>query len=118
LPQVVACTDNPINPVLTHLPANRTEGDIPHIALATGAVDPLECVLLKMGLDPAEFTTPDQGGRIHVYRSNGAQMSNPTPDGPALWSSLDTLKQYDIVLLPCEGQPFYKPLAATQNLAD
>jgi hypothetical protein len=118
MPEVAPCTDNKVPAGLTHLPANQKAGDIPHIAIATGALDPLECVLVKMGIEQSEFTTPDQGGRIHVYRSNGSILSDPTPPASALWSNLDTLKQYDIVLLPCEGEPLYKPVQATQNVID
>ena len=118
LPSVVACQDNPIPDTLTHLPANHMEGEIPHIAIATGAVDPLECVLLKIGLDPDELTTPDKAGRVHVYESNGSSMTASSPPGSALWSSLATLEQYDMVLLPCEGEPNYKPTASAQNLID
>jgi hypothetical protein len=118
LPTVQACTDNPIPAGLTHLPTNRTEGEIPRIAIATGAVDPLECLLRKIGIDASEFTTPAGGGRIQVYTSNGAAMEDPTPPASDLWSSLYKLKQYDLVLLPCEGKPIAKPATALQNLIE
>ena len=32
------------------MPQNQTQGDIPKIAIATGAVDQVECVLRKVGI--------------------------------------------------------------------
>jgi hypothetical protein len=118
LPTVMPCRDNPIPAGLTHLPRNHLQGEMPRIAIATGAVDPLECLLRKIGIDDSEFTTPTGSGRVHVYTSNGAMMPEPTPPASELWSSAHKLDQYDIVLLPCEGKPIAKPASALQNLID
>ena len=48
----------------------RSPGDIPLTAISTGAVDSLECILLKMGVDESEFAGTGAGGgggRIHLY---------------------------------------------------
>ena len=63
------------------LPRNKSEGDIPQLAIATGSADPFQCLLLKMGLDTQEFSRPDAGGRIHMYvtpqgRSPPLQLSD------------------------------------------
>jgi hypothetical protein len=118
IPHVDACNETRVAPTLTHLPRNQSEGDIPHMAIATGAVDPLECVLRKIGIDDGEFTPPSGSGRIHYYVSNGAQMRTPAPAAGDLWNSVDALKRYDMVLLPCEGAPNYKPNDVVQNLID
>src|SRR5262249_37974307 len=116
LPTGPACTNPPIIDVnLVRLPRNKTEGDIPLMAIATGNADPFECLLRKMGISDSEFTAPGGGGRIHYYVSNGKPMATPTPDAGNLWTDAGTLMNYDVVLLPCEGAP--NPHAAgTQNI--
>ena len=47
----------------------RNAGHLPQIAIATGDADPFECLLLKIGLDPAEVTVPSAAGRIHFFRA-------------------------------------------------
>ena len=45
------------------MPRNsEAKGDIPLTAISTGDVDAIECVLLKMGVDPTEFTIRRRGG--------------------------------------------------------
>src|SRR5262249_59920460 len=97
---------------LTRLPRNQSEGNIPHIAISLGGSDSLECLLRRIGVSDSEFTPPDQGGRVHLYRLgdkaattmqvNGA--SAPVPDSSTLWGNLDALMQYDLMLLSCTGE--------------
>ena len=108
LPAVPACTSTPItNHDTTRLPRNKSEGDIPQMAIATGGADPFECLLLKMGISPSEFTNPDAGGRIHYYVSDspgpGLDKVPPAPPESTLLNDAGTLMNYDVVLLPCEG---------------
>jgi hypothetical protein len=100
VPKVAPCADTPLDPQLTRLPRNKSEGDIPQFAIASSWYDVEECVLRKMGVDDAEFTTPAENGRIHLYRGDGPTLPNTAPETD-LWASLDTLKKYDVVLLPC-----------------
>jgi hypothetical protein len=114
VPQIASCQNTAIPPELTRLPRNRSEGDIPQMAVLTGACDGLACFMRRVGLDASEFTGPDGGGRMHVYRGAG-----PGPDlagggggtagdcsgasGPCpLWSTKAELERYDTVLLGCE----------------
>lgn len=74
------CADNEfaVGNSLFRLPgrhaAAHPEDHLPKIAVATGRIDAMECVLLKMGVDISEFTTRDGDGRIHMYRANGGRM--------------------------------------------
>ena len=80
---VSGCTTNDIGDSYTRLPAHKTDGlagtHLPHIAIATGSADAMECVFYKMGIAQSEFTTRNGDGRIHLYRANGARFpSNAT----------------------------------------
>jgi hypothetical protein len=120
IPAVPSCTNTPItDSELTRLPRNHTEGDIPLTAIATASADPFECLLLKLGIDPAEFTAPSGGGRIHYYTATdapGLDLATPAPHADELYGNLATLANYDVVLLPCEGGPFDKHVVAGQAL--
>jgi hypothetical protein len=123
------CVDNPLTTDQTRLPRNRNEGNIPRIAVETGDVDVLQCVLRKMGIEDAEFTNPNlvnglptSAGRVHFYQAQapksgngqggppnpaagagGAIIDSSTPPGSQLWGSQTTLNAYDVVLFPCQG---------------
>jgi hypothetical protein len=119
IPQISACTSNVVpDQYFLRMPANQIEGDIPRIAVSTGELDPIECLLRKIGIDETEFTDSAHPGRIHIYKENGHDLMYPGLPSSALWSSLDQLKKYDIVLLPCEGEERQKPGIATQNMID
>ena len=112
----------PLTGLVLHMPADHTQGDIPLIAIATGAVDALECVFRNMGIADTEFTddsgTVNPGGRIHFYKgsgSSGAVIGSSTPSqttlmGTATDSSL--LNSYDVVMFPCQGTPSGQTTAA------
>jgi len=126
-----ACIDTPIDAALTRLPRNKTEGDIPKIALSTGGFDSLECLLRKIGISDSEFTNPTGTGRVNLYRGRPlnrypdkgpAQITPATsaytstlnggaafPDSTTLWSSSTSLSAYDLVLLSCEGDQYGDP---------
>ena len=48
-------------------PKTKLEGDIPKLAISTGQVDAMECVLRKMGIADSEFSNPGGGGRVNLY---------------------------------------------------
>jgi hypothetical protein len=119
LSQTKGCTSNKVpGSSLTRLPANRSEGDIPQMALVTGGADNLGCFLTGIGLDPAEYSAPHAGGRLDIYTgqgrggtapglSNGGAAGDCTSDNPnCVWNSKANLEAYDIVLLACEGDTF------------
>ncbi|MGZ5967279.1 MAG: hypothetical protein ACXWP4_06405, partial [Polyangiales bacterium] len=118
------CVDTVVPAAKSRLPRNKSEGDIPKIALTTGAADPLECLLRKIGIDDAEFTNPTGTGRVNLFKGYdpGAAFVPPTnnysaalggasfPNATQLWNTVDPsgstygLRAYDVVMLGCEGQ--------------
>jgi hypothetical protein len=114
------------------LPRNKAEGDIPKIALVTGVADLFECLLRKIGIDDAEFTADGGNGRVHIYQGENLNVevrgagNSPAPTVPgaapatALWSDLDKMKGYDVVINSCEAyaDPAEKPQASLQNFVD
>lgn len=132
IPKVAACVDTPIELDKLRMPRNRTEGDLPRIALTTGGLDVMECWLRKVGIDDSEFTTGSGDGRVHFYVGAGMPTAPATKEfdsahgGAAFtpasnfWSSVDNLKKYDLVVLGCEGQtdPDAKPPAALRAMRD
>lgn len=116
---VTACANTPLTADQTRLPRNRTEGDIPKMALKTGDSDSPECVLRKMGIDDSEFTAPNGGGRIEVYRgilANPPVLNGGSPPASAFLDDLNRMKRYDLVLLPCDGSGFTPTDTTMQNL--
>jgi hypothetical protein len=125
-----ACATTAVPASLTHLPRNQSEGDIPQMAIVTGQCDELACFMSNLGLDPAEFTGPSGGGRLHVYKGAGPgpdlEGGGPGPAGDCsgdacpLWASTSSLSAYDIVLLGCEcgAHDETKPAAAIQGMHD
>jgi hypothetical protein len=105
IPTVSQCVDNPMtDPNQTRLPRNRTEGDIPKIAVSTGQADSMECLLERIGVDEAEYGGGASGaGRIHIFTGNGNSASGSTSSESTLWDSATDLSSYDIVILSCEG---------------
>ena len=124
IPYVDACTEHPLPPADTTLPGDRTQGDLPRIAITTGMADSLECLVRKLGIADTEITTDQHTGHVHLYAGmlgkdrfkvgfpggSGQQFS----DARTLWGNLDKMKQYDIVMFSCEGAPYAetKPQAA------
>jgi hypothetical protein len=125
---VASCQDTALPAASTTLPKNRTEGDIPQIAITTGDADALDCLIRKLGVDDAEITTDGQGGKVHLYNGNGANKfaasfgggSGNFNNATTLWGNLDKMKGYDIVLFSCEGgqNPSTKPQSAMQAVHD
>jgi hypothetical protein len=100
----------------THTDGLGNQADIPLTALSTGDADALECVLLKMGVDQSEFTTPANGGRIQLYLGNGANVTGGAPAEATLTATLAELEKYDQVMLPCWGEPVDKAAGDLANI--
>lgn len=106
------CANTALTATQTRLPRNKTEGDIPKIAIVTGDADPMECVLPKIGIDNSEFTDPAGTGRINFYQAStngaGSVLSNATPKDTTLFADLNQMKKYDLIILDCEGGAYNK----------
>jgi hypothetical protein len=106
IPNVTKCIDNPQPDKSLRLPKNgTTDGNLPDIAISTGKSDSLECLLLRIGVDPAEWIGgAGAGGHVHIFFGNGANTANPGPPSyQALWDKDADLLQNDVTLLSCEG---------------
>ena len=118
VPGTAACTDTAFS---ARMPKNQSEGDIPKIAIATGSVDQVECVLRKVGIDDSEFTNPSSSGRINLYsadggpNSPGARIDASTPPEAVLMNNLANLNQYDVLMLPCESAPYTRSSTQLSN---
>ena len=131
IPNVTACVDNPINDktqtrLATKPQETSPDDDIPFIALTTGGADALECLPLKIGIDPGQFTNTAGGGRVNIYNGNGgAQLTSTTTSATNFWANngatgTNPLSAYDMVMLGCEGGTFpnEKPSGALQAMQD
>jgi hypothetical protein len=123
VPSTAACANTAFS---TKMPSTQAEGDIPKIAIVTGAADQVECVLRKVGVADSEFLPPS--GRITLYQGNGgpgvqntAPNSTPTETDLMGAGNAATLNQYDVLMLPCQGGAYSKSNAAgdeLENFAD
>lgn len=112
-----ACATTSVNPQQTRLPRTSDDGlaaHIPKIAISTGAIDAMECVFYKMGLDAGEFVNGAAGngsGRVHMYQggssgTRGGRLNGDTPRDSTLHSDKQRLFSYDMVVFDCEGMGY------------
>ncbi len=124
IPSVACCATTGLTAAQTHLPRNRIgetgdlRSDIPLMAVSTGDVDTLHCVLRKAGIADSEFTNPTGAGRVQLFQDNGAVISASTPAAATLVSSAPTLDRYDLVLFECVGEQVMHSAADQQRVID
>jgi hypothetical protein len=115
LSNVTKCVDNPQPDKTLRMPKNAImgDGDLPDIAISTGASDSLECLLLRIGVDADEWVGGTSGqGHIHIFHGTGATTAPAAPESyQALWDSTADLLKNDLTLLSCES-------AETANVTD
>lgn len=108
LSQTTDCANTVVPPSMSRLPRSRAEGDMPQMALLTGACDDLGCFMRSVGIDATEFSSPHGGGRLDIYEGlngpglTGATAGDCTGAGCGLWSTKQDLEYYDLLLLACE----------------
>jgi len=108
IPNINGCNENPVAADQLRLPKNKSEGDIPKIAITTGGADPLECLLRKIGVEDSEFGVKGGSQRVHLYagkNGGGSALASGTSYAAQaeLWPDAATIKKYDMLLLACEG---------------
>jgi hypothetical protein len=107
-------------------------GDIPKIGFVVGALEQLECWMLKLGIDPSEMTPYTGSGdtqRIQMFQET--QSGNGTPLDYAgspgfldpenhLWGGMHpALNDYSAILLSCNGSYIdNEPTATLSAYAD
>ena len=103
VPNVQACTDNALPDGTFRLPKNRTEGELPKIAVVTGGCDPLACILTKLGIDTTEFGSSSAGAQaVTFYNGSGGTAPGTPAASTVLHGSLDEMKKYDLLINSCE----------------
>lgn len=104
---VAACEATRLPDDATRLPRTSDEGELPHVAVTTGAADALECLIRGIGISDREFVAGDDpSGHIHVYRGKGGGgVPLVAPPAADLWNDPARLARHDVVVLSCEGDP-------------
>ncbi len=105
VPVASQCAENPLPDGTFRMPRNKSEGELPRIAMVAGGCDPLACILTKIGIDPNEFSDSSSSDKRVVWYQ-GLGSGNAAPGSPqpatALWNNLDELKKFDMVINSCE----------------
>ena len=110
------CAENKL-PAMVTLPKNGSEGDMPQIAVTTGAFDSLECLVLGMGVDLAEFVQGDDpSGHVHLFKGTGGSTGVDAPS--MLWNDATLLAKHDLVALSCEGNEYNNNKTNMQAMHD
>jgi hypothetical protein len=102
---VAPCAETRLPDDAVRLPRNGDEGELPYVAVTTGAADALECLLRSAGIDDREFVPGgDPSGHVHLFRGKGGGgLGTGIPDAMDLWNDPARLAPYDLTLLSCEG---------------
>jgi hypothetical protein len=111
VPTITPCMANQISdPQVTRLPRNRSEGNMPRIAMTTGLCDDLVCLLPKLGIDPAELGIAGDNKAVTLFAgANDLITYDPhlgmMTSAKNLWGNLNELMNYDMIIGSCECDP-------------
>jgi hypothetical protein len=111
LPALTACANTPLADGTVRLPRDRAEGDLPKFAVVRGGSDALECLFMKIGVSPSEFTAAPGDERVHLYVNDSTKLAATgqmtggaaIPLAGTLYSSLADLMGYDAIFMACDG---------------
>ena len=105
----LACGANALDAPRSRLPRSAAEGDVPRIAVSNGDYDQLECVLAKVGLDPAAID-------LYNHRSEPELDEPGRPSIAALLGDAARLRGYHMLFINCTDAP--DPYAMTPRARD
>lgn len=122
---VEMCADTALAAAQTHLPKNPAEGDMPRIAISTGAADELECLIRQLGVDDVAIGSNGDGRPVQLlsgFQPGVTSFAAGFPGGAGPFATLantvtdpSKLGGFDHVMLSCEGA--MSPVNAQQTSA-
>jgi len=116
---ITACGTTVAPAWTTTMPSTHVQGDIPKIAVVTGNVDAVECVIYRTGIAQSEFTNSSGTGQINLYLADhdpGAQINSSTPLESTLTGSSTAMNAYDMIMFPCQGSPSDSDASSDQGV--
>ncbi|PZR18667.1 MAG: hypothetical protein DI536_01950 [Archangium gephyra] len=121
VPAPACCQNTELTQEQTRLPRKQAEGhpsdNIPRIAVVTGSVDTIECVLPKIGIAPDQFSLPSGTGRVKFYKDNGANfVGGANTSAATLFDNVNEMRKYDMIILDCVGGEQLKTTARRNNM--
>lgn len=120
--RVPPCGVTTLDTEQTRLPRNRSEGNLPRMAVSLGRYDAIECVLRNIGISDEEFGTPNLNRSIHLYENDSSPAYPGKTPLPDLMESLNRLSDYQMLFINCAGGTYTRRLLADaqvrQNLVE
>jgi hypothetical protein len=121
VPAPACCSTTALTRDQTRLPRKQAEqhpnDNIPRIAVVTGAVDTIECVLPKIGIANDQYSVGSGTGRVRFYRDNGGRFTGSTSTAAStLFNSLAEMRKYDMIILDCVGNEQPKSFLQRDNM--
>jgi hypothetical protein len=126
VPSVTQCSTTTLGSSDTTLPKSMTDVtpntvsvSMPRIAVSTGNVDALECLIRKLGIADTEITTDSGSGHVNLFSDTMAAGSGTSnfetgfaggtgnfSDSQTLWGNMTKLTSYDVLMNSCEGDHY------------
>jgi hypothetical protein len=115
------CQNTALTQDQTRLPRKQAvfhpNDSIPKIAVVSGSVDTIECVLPKIGIAMDQYSLPSGTGRVQFFRDNGGRYTTgTTPAASTIFDSLAEMRKHDMIILDCVGSEQPKTFLQRQNM--